>query len=147
MQNATPNGFTQAYAFTLTLKPKLFTKIAEEQYDISYYHAYLSLLKLTSKVTLVAELTKNANIHYHGVIQFPINKYRNINKMFKDTYRNDKLIGFVDIKVMVDEPGWKEYLNKDIEGFKQTMLRPPVIVDTHDFFPKNTFYVNQDLEP
>lgn len=134
-------GFTQAYAFTVTLKPDCFKQPAEIQYDRTYNQLKEYLSDMSFYYTLVAELTKNKNIHYHGVIKFPLPNLRDVIKMFKDRFRNDKLFGFVDIKVMSDSEGWLDYISKELKETYQSINRRPIIYDGYDLFPTDNFVI------
>lgn len=131
-------GFTQAYAFTVTLKPVLFRYNADEQVRKTASELETYINGMSSEFTLVAELTKNANVHYHGIIKFPINRITNINKYWKDKFRNHKLFGFVDIKVMDDEDGWIDYISKDFVETNNSLCFP-IISDSLASFPLGVF--------
>lgn len=118
------------YAATITLQPKLYKYKPEEQYDKSYMHIAKQLMALGTKVDLVAELTKNYNIHYHLVIQFVNFKPKsNLMLMFHNAFRNDPIVGFVNIKQIEDEVKWLDYIMKDINITKETINRPPIILN------------------
>lgn len=137
MKNA-ESGFTQAYAFTVTLKPVLFKDIAEQQYDKTQEVLVNTLrnFALGRSYTIVAEMTKNCNIHYHGILKCPLNKYKNVIKSFKDTFRHSKVFGFVDIKVMDDEDGWIEYITKELRTTHYELNRHPKIFDGLSVIPE-----------
>lgn len=132
-------GFSQAYAFTVTLKPELFKKFAEIQYDLTSGPLKEHLYTITPKFTVVAELTKNCNIHYHGVIYFLTDRCKDAIKCFKDKFRNHKLFGFVDIKVIDDMEGWYEYISKELEHTNTILCRRPILFDSADIYPTDHF--------
>lgn len=134
-----PNGYTQAYAFTVTLLPRLFQHPSEVQFDTTYLKLKDKLIELSDTFTLIAEHTKNMNIHYHGVIKFLTVRCKNAIKYFKDHFRRDKLFGFVDIKIMDDEDGWRDYIKKEFKETLDVINRRPIIVDGFNFF-LNGFY-------
>lgn len=118
------------YAFTLTLQPKLYKYKPEEQYDLTYMHVTTLLKALISTVDVIAELTVNCNLHYHGVIQFKsFKKSQNLELLFRNTFRADKYIGFVNIRQLTDEEGWLEYITKDISHTRNSINRPPVLLN------------------
>jgi len=116
------------YSFTITLKPNLFKEVAEEQYDRTYLVLTKELLSLSSEVTLVAELTRAANVHYHGMIRFNTTKI-DLRKYFIDHFRKSKYFGFVCIKQIDNLQGWQDYIKKDLKTTKQSIGRPPVLID------------------
>jgi len=129
---------TFKYSFTVTLKPNLFKLIAEEQYDKTYLPLYKHLAAMSHKFTLIAELTKNANVHYHGMIQFPMNKKVIFRKKFIDSFRKSKEFGFVNITQITDEEGWRKYIIKDINETREAIGRPPIIEDFFYVFGPET---------
>jgi len=133
-----PDGVTQRYSFTVTLKPKCFLKPAEDQYDMSVKVLCQLLQTKVNCYTLVAELTKNANVHYHGIVNFKMG-IRNINKYFQDMFRAHPVLGFVNIKVMDNEPGWVDYIKKDIKVTYESVGRRPIVHDGFDSFPEGMF--------
>lgn len=124
--------YTWEYAFTVTLRPIMFKTVAEVQFDNSYNDVCDILDKYKIKYTLVAELTKSFNIHYHGVCSFPINLSNNVMKWFHDKFRNLKKLGFVNIKVMEDR-GWIEYIFKNLKETKEGINRRPIIKDMFEY--------------
>lgn len=133
------------YSFTVTLKPILFKGPASEQYDDTYVHVWNLLNSLASrdednvgpKLTLVSELTKNYNIHYHGIIQMPLRKNSDCMKRFHDVFRNNRKLGFVNIKQIEDKPGWITYITKDLAQTRDQVNRPPIIYDYYNIVPNN----------
>lgn len=125
------------YSFTVTLKPIMYKKVATDQYDATSQEVLTKLLGLSYMspdgkfdLTLVSELTKNYNIHYHGIIKMPLrNSKIHCMKRFTDEFRNSKQLGFVNIKQIDDEPGWIDYISKDLHSTKIHVGRPPVIFD------------------
>lgn len=122
------------YTFTITLQPKLYKQEPEQQYDLTYNHVRQTLVKIAREFTLVSELTKNYNIHFHGIINFTSVPKTDYRKLFYKVFRNDTLVGFVNIKQMTDYPGWKEYISKDIKTFTESVNRRPIIWDDYEVF-------------
>lgn len=56
--------------FTVTLKPNLYELTARQQIKKTFKKLSEVLKPLAMKYLLVAELTKQCNIHYHGIIQW-----------------------------------------------------------------------------
>lgn len=120
--------YSVEYAFTLTLKPKIFAQEPEDQYDKTSAHASARLKTLSDQFTLIAELTKNYNIHYHGIIKFPLSK-KDLMKEFYKCFRTDLIIGFVNIRQIDDMPKWTEYISKDLDRTCKAINRRPLIYD------------------
>lgn len=116
------------YAFTLTLNPRIYLDIPESQFDQTYTHVYEKLKSITNNFTLVAELTKSDNIHYHGVIDL------NQRRKFNDKFRKDRYIGFKCIKPLGDATGWKNYITKDLKDTTSSINRRPIINDHYRWF-------------
>lgn len=121
------------YAFTVTLKPKLYDHDATEQYDNTYHILFETLLRISFKnqFTLVAEQTKAYNIHYHGIIILPLKV--NCMKYFHDSFRKSKIFGFVNIKQITEQQIWIDYISKSIKETRDCINRPPIIYDWKDY--------------
>jgi len=140
-------GVTQQYAFTITISGTQRKYTAEQQYDNLLEHVKERLSRIAHQYTLIAELTVNCDIHYHGVITFPMGMCYNYLKYFRDHFRcrcKTKyvckcLTGFVDIKVMTDYEGWKGYISEDFSETIKSINRPVIIMDGCDLFPEGQF--------
>lgn len=127
------------YAATITLKPRMYQYKAEQQYDMTYPDLIKHLeCNGFTEYTIIAELTKNYNIHYHMTITFKNIKLNNMKK-FVDTFRKSQVFGFVNIKQIDDEPGWQEYISKQFEEFKQSTDRRPVIKDKFNYYDETIY--------
>lgn len=129
------NSWTQGYAFTITLKPHVRKMTCEEQYDkfTPYVIKTLEGFYPNCLYTMVGEMTKSYDLHFHGIIKFQTNKrIKNLLKHFCDTFRGDKIIGFVLLKVMDDDQGWLTYMGKALDEFQASTGREPII---KEFFP------------
>lgn len=134
------------YAFTITLQPKLYRYKPEEQYDKTYMHIAKVLKALNSRVTLVAELTRSANIHYHGVIQFINFKPKsNLTVSFHNAFRGDKYAGFIKIIPIDNESKWIEYISKDVTDTTETIIRPSIILNEFNDLPNDNLLIQYDL--
>jgi len=123
------------YAFTVTLKPKpYFLLMAEDQYDDTAMPLAEHLRAIGLKFTLVSELTKNFNIHYHGIITLPLGKDVNVRKKFVDSFRRSKLFGFVKIDQITNEEGWIDYIGKSLDEVYNAIHRRPIIKDDFEIF-------------
>lgn len=132
------HNYSVDYSFTLTLKPKrLFQQEPEKQYDNTMYHVVNMLNSLNAKYTLIIELTKSFNIHYHGIISFLLqdNEF-DCMKSFYSLFRKDEKIGYIYLKQITDFPGWIEYLRKDLYKTFMCVGRRIIIQDNYNVFTK-----------
>lgn len=129
------NAISVKYSATVTLKPIMYKMTAEEQYDNTKQDLCEMLYKLNTNFTIVAELTKGMNLHYHLVVQFRSFKPKdNLMKKFIDHFRNHKKFGYVSIRQIDDEPGWQAYISKDIDVTYESIRRPPIIYDDFKYY-------------
>lgn len=123
--------YTARMAFTLTLKPKVFSKKAKDQLSYALYDINESLRD--HKYTLVYELTKACNIHFHGIISFNTAKMKgkNARMYWFDLWRKSDRIGFTDLKSETDEQGWEDYILKSVEETREMLpvFLEPVLRD------------------
>lgn len=128
--------YTWPYAVTITLKPQVRRDTAEYQYDkyASYVVTTIKELFPECILTLVCELTKSFDIHFHGTICFKKSKMRgnvvNVPKWFSDKFRGNKTIGYVLLKVVDDSVKWNDYIMKSITEFEATTLRKAIVSQT-----------------
>lgn len=133
------------YAFTITLQPKLYKYKPDEQYDKSYMHIAKQLKALNTRVDLVAECTKSYNLHMHGILQFINYKPKsNLMLMFHNLFRNDPIVGFVNIRQIDDEIKWLDYIMKDVNVTVELISRPPMILNEIN---TNNKYINLEKFP
>lgn len=133
------DNYSVKYAFTVTLKPNMYRHAAEKQYEDTYKSLFKNL-EMLGKVTIVAEITKNYNIHYHGIIRFAMcfTKHTNLMKAFVDSFRTTKSYGFVNIKQIIDEPGWIDYISKSLPDTMESIKWRPIVIDQLDIFNEST---------
>lgn len=142
----TQKGISQRYAFTVTLNPRMFRDNAEVQYDNVAEIANVKVSSIANKYTMVCELTKNCNIHFHGICDFqlgPVNLIKRFYDYFrckcKNRYQCKCTLGFVNIKVIEDENGWIEYIKKDLKTTYDSICRSPIIHDGLNVFETGLF--------
>lgn len=123
------------YAFTITLSGLLRRKHSIEQYDVIAEHVHEILFRLAFKHTLVAELTKNADIHFHGLLEAPGMCLTQVSYVMKNRLRRCKYIGFSCIKLCDDEDGWILYMRKSFDEFCKLVNRRPIIYDGMNLYP------------
>lgn len=132
---------SQQYAFTITLSPKLFKHDATKQYDITHLELAQKLMNIAEEVTLIAELTKRYNIHYHGIITFDCQKSRNLTKYFHDQFRSELHYGFVDIKPITEYSIWLDYIKKELKETQDSISRRPLVCDQFNALPTGMFEI------
>jgi len=102
----------------------------------------LKLSGMTSHYSLVAETTRNYNLHFHSILKFPFIKGKNYLKYINDEFRNDKMFGYICVKQVDNESGWMDYLRKGLTDFKCSVGRPPILYD--GFHPRVMKYESLD---
>lgn len=123
------DSYTMTYACTITLKPVVRRDSCEIQYD-----KYTSYVVKTIKdrypnclLKLMCEMTKSYDLHFHGTISFMLkhktSRIKNYLKHFSDSFRGDKIIGFVLLKHIDNDKVWDEYITKSINDFESTTGR------------------------
>lgn len=131
---------TSLYGLTLTLKPKLYTLTVEQQYDLA--KPIITNLGDIGKITCVTEFTLNYNVHFHMMLECdrskqPIgDKGRPISfeRYVHDRFRKSDVIGFIRLKRVTDNQGWKEYIGKNIQATKSDIARRVVVMDDFNIF-------------
>lgn len=126
-------GYSVDYSLTITLRPKCYIQEPEQQYDATYEYILRILRSLTEHLSLVAEVTKSFNIHYHSILQLPLGDGNCLKKIYK-AFRNDPIVGFIKCDQTVDKATWIGYLKKDIIHTYNSINRRPIIYDHYDIF-------------
>lgn len=126
------------YEFTLTLKPALYRHSAKEQYRITsnIVHEIIG----NYKVSVVAELTSQNNIHYHGIVELTDFAHRDafINKI----RQWHKEMGRYSCSQLVDEPVWIEYMRKNTSKTDSVINKWPWVKDDFKISGEITFKVS-----
>jgi len=131
-----PVIYTVDYAVTLTLKTKMRDLETERQYNASSQEVIQLFTCNNIKATIIYELTKNDDIHYHGICKMPLQKHIRDNVIWlRNRFRRNKIIGFVCIKPVDDYHKWVEYISKDIATTKQRLGNIPILMDDYDIYP------------
>jgi len=157
--------FSQDYAFTVTFNRKFQELTTDQQYRkmdpwlynymLAYGRQHRNFTKVNMKITMVFELTSNANIHAHGIIRFPTEwLIKDINIYFRDMFRsfctsktafgvrteenNNKFFGFVNIKPCEQFDGWLAYLTKSLGDFTKATGHKPIVADDLACFDAET---------
>lgn len=123
------------YAITLTLNPKLYRMIPDDQF-IKMSQIIDELRDY--KISIVAELTQQQNVHAHGTIDIEGNKdLKNFWNIIRGLQKGD-LGKMICLKQITNEPQWIEYLKKDLKLTKEICNADPWYKD--DFSYRNTIF-------
>lgn len=125
------------YSLTITLRPKCYTQEPEKQYDNTYEYVSRKIRSLTQTYTLIAEVTKAYNVHYHSILRISPNQYKDNLKQIYACFRNDNLIGYIKCDQTINYNKWVEYLQKDIIHTMNALNRRPIIYDQYDIFDES----------
>lgn len=130
------NTLTCPFAVTLTVKPKLYRLPAEDQYKL-VKEAVMGLFKQRNpKVTLIAEVTKQFNIHFHALLQWDYASGVNYPRWFHNEALKYKDLGFTCVKQAQDVDGWLTYISKAPEY---------IMKDDYFLFPSRHIATEVDL--
>lgn len=132
---ATETGIRSVdYFLTLTLIPKLYALPCWEQYDVSAAYV-VERLKATFtglKITLIAELTHDFNVHYHGIMSIDMPHTRkDIKHLFRNIWRHSKIIGFTKCEQVNDFNHVKDYVLKAHDHTIKNLDREPIVIDLY----------------
>lgn len=124
-----PNLQGQRYEFTLTLRPRLYDRTPDEQFV--YTSAILQNECFRGfTVSCVAELTKENNIHYHGMVHLKDFKQRNA---FLNTFRKyNNIFGRKTCTPIRKETDWIMYMRKDTKETQQILGKDPWVSDAFE---------------
>lgn len=117
------------YFFTVTLQPKMYKFTADEQYDKTVNELLIILRILSEKFTVVTELTKSANVHWHGIIQMGDKK-----TPFVNMFRGDSQFGFINISPIKSMEQVYNYIRKDLENTSKELNRRSILQDKYNVF-------------
>lgn len=102
-------------AFTITLKPTEYRHTYQEQYK-GTAHILTSIFDSNGcKYSMVAELTKQYNIHYHGIMKVPLERGRDSCAWFFDRLRKLTCFGRSECEQVMNYDKWTKYIAKDIK--------------------------------
>lgn len=123
------NSTSCDFALTITLRPSTFVDSCQTQFD-----KLSQLIKdrlQGCKLSLIAELTKQWNVHFHGFISVPTAR-GHPSKYIHDRLRHAK-IGFIKVDQITDFNGWKDYIRKDLHITKD-YISYPIVKDDYEVF-------------
>lgn len=111
------------YELTVSLKPMMYKFSAQEQFKMTK-ELMLEIFK-KHQASVVCELTKEHNVHYHCIIDFKsiIDKDRFLNR-----FRGYKQFGRKSCDQVRFENSYKEYMAKSIEELRP-LLGDTVLTD------------------
>lgn len=124
----------QRFAVTLTFRPPVFRYKAEDQHD-RHHVDVCDVLRGLGRFSLVAELTKSSNVHFHALLECDGSEVA-VRKRVNDAVRRHPVIGFCCTKLCTDEPGWADYMSKEVSDYHEVMKRHPIIADGLDIFSR-----------
>lgn len=120
---------TTRYAITITLRPKCYGVTIHDQ----YYLAKEAMSAFPGKLSLVTEITKSYNIHFHGYVELNKLPVKGSQKAaIYDYFRKSKVIGFIRVEELFDETKWLTYCIKDKENTQKELYFAPVIIRDDD---------------
>lgn len=113
------------YEFTVTLKPTMYVHTPRKQWDMT--QGILFDIFQGYKVSCVAELTGEHNVHYHAIIDLDgiLDKDKLLNKFRKYS----KIFGRKTCTQVMFEDSYKKYMRKDIEQTFKVLGVIPIVRD------------------
>lgn len=134
------------YEVTLTLRPSFFRqRHPRDQHQIA--KEYLSQVMLRDsvrreKISLIAELTGEVNVHYHGIIFLKDHCHR---AQFLNRFRRkdiDRVFGRKTCSQLRNYPVWCEYMNKSTRDTRD-IIGDPIVFDDFNVYsdPQYRFMV------
>lgn len=129
------------HEITLTLRPLLYTRTAKEQFEMVTPLIRVALHGY--KYSMVAELTKEFNIHYHGIIDIhgPIQKNALLNKLRP----LNRFLGRKRCEAVRFEESYENYIKSDLKETQQ-IVADPVVKDDYKIFNKDIFGIGPDKD-
>lgn len=127
------------FAVTFTLLPKLYNHVCGHQYELSRDILYNALASVGFYCTLICEVTKQCNVHYHGIIasKGPALCEDKAKMLIKNCFRDSKVIGYqYRCNHLTDYGGWMEYITKDLRRTKEISMIDPIFKDEFKVFSK-----------
>lgn len=108
------------YFVTFTLRPTQYKHSIAVQLEKADYQILEFFEHMNTEGILVFELTKSANIHYHGILSFRCDDHRlkRLEFYIKDYFRKSSIIGFIDMSQVLDYNKTLTYLFKDYDDTK-----------------------------
>lgn len=123
------------YEITLTLRPHMYRHPADAQHRLckEYLQTIFKRDLMVGhprhrKLTLVAELTQENNVHYHGIVRLTghVDRARLLER-FREYH---KIFGKKTVTQLMDYPKWVKYINKDVAKTAD-IIGDPVVCDDY----------------
>lgn len=121
------------YEITLTLRPQMYRHDSKVQYEQT--KALLDdvfnrgSLKDPSRCSIIAELTQEDNIHYHGIVD--LKDFQARHRLIERIRRHNKVFGKKTLSQIVNYPTWVAYINK-AKTVTRGIIGDPVVYDDHN---------------
>jgi len=118
------DSYIEPRLITITFKDKLFKhdsgmgRNAREQFKLSKLELEKRITGYCHKMILVAELTKNGNIHYHGLLDF---KNEHGPELFTDDIKKSKYIGFIQMMLPNNDQHLKQFKSYMLKDYGKTL--------------------------
>lgn len=125
---------------TLTLLPKHYVKSVEEQAMLARESLLEIMKKIQCKAIFVLEITKQYNIHIHGMLQLP-KVYQDPLKTLFQVFRTSKVFGRKTIQQVRYYDSYVEYMVKDIEKTRTVINLWPIIRDDYNLYNSYSEYM------
>lgn len=120
-------------AITITIRPSHY----KDDLDTQYTKSKIELAACPFLISLVCEVTKSCNLHFHGIIKCDPPKRGTVKQSIHNYFRKCKYLGFIYLKEITDLPKWYEYIFKEYDQTKQELyFAPQIIIDNVPDFPK-----------
>lgn len=111
------------YEVTLTLRPRMYSFTPQQQFDKVEH--FLKQLCIKYKMSMIAELTQENNVHFHGIVDLKdfihrgefINEFRCMSTTF----------GRKTVNQVMYEESYLNYICKDVSITKHFVLNPVVL--------------------
>lgn len=127
--------YTSEYALTVTTSRRCHNLTTEEQYKESKKEL-IDILELNKiQHSLIFELTKNNDVHYHGIIKVPVNdKIRDIKIFVCNLFRKRKFLGYICLKEITEYNIWFDYMKKELKITNERTGIYPIVSDMFGVF-------------
>lgn len=132
MANSSAKYNSVQYFVTITLKPHMYQMTAKEQFDVTSRQV-VEVIEQASNLGItgivVAELTRDYNVHYHAILRF-YSKYKHPDMKFRDEFRRLKCFGRFYIEQVTNYEKCYNYILKSVERTSEVLECHPCIHDT-----------------
>lgn len=120
------------YALTITLHPRLYKMLPDEQLAQSIPE--IKKLLSNYRYSLVYEFTKSFNIHFHAIVS-TCRTYSSVSLHLHNQFRRSKYCGNIYVRQIEDWDKWVNYLKKDLSSTRKLNNLYPVIQDDYSCLP------------